>query len=85
MAHVASVPTDPQTLVRIGLPGGIVVDKLPGRPDPDSRPRPAVLADIRRTPLHRIAASQVDAVVRRTLNEERGAHAVDVAMFNSSI
>lgn len=86
MAHVASVPTDPQTLVRIGLPGGIVVDHmLPGRPDPDPRSRPAVLADIRRTPLHRIPANQVDAVVRRTLGGERGSLAVDVAMFNSSI
>lgn len=58
---------------------------MPGRPDPQSGPRPAALADIRRTPLHRIPAAQVDAVVRRTLNERRGALAIDVAMFNSSI
>lgn len=56
---------------------------LPGRTDPD--PRPAVLNQIRRTPLHRISANQVDTVVRRTLNDERGSLAVDVAMFNSSI
>lgn len=64
----------------------MIVDKiLPGRPDPDPGTRPAVLHQIRRTPLHRISTTQVDAVVRRTLNEERGALAVDVAMFNSSI
>lgn len=51
--------------------------------DPD--PSPAALAGIRSTPLHQIRSAQVDAVVRRVLNEERGELVVDVAMFNSAI